>query len=75
MCYMRVNEGLLPACAKSCPTGALMFGDEAEIKKLGEERLALAKQKFGDKAQILDPDDVRVLYLIVDDKKRYSEFA
>jgi formate dehydrogenase iron-sulfur subunit len=75
MCYMRVNEGLLPACAKSCPTGALMFGDEAEIKKLGEERLALAKQKFGDKAQILDPDDVRVLYLIVDDKKKYSEYA
>lgn len=75
MCYMRVDEGLLPACAKSCPTGALNFGDEAAMKKLANERLAEAKKKHGDKAQILDIDDVRVLYLVVDDKKKYSEFA
>lgn len=75
MCYMRVNEGLKPACAKSCPTGALEFGDEEAMKKLAESRLAEAKKKYGDKAQILDAEDVRVLYLIVDDKKKYHEYA
>jgi formate dehydrogenase iron-sulfur subunit len=72
---MRVNEGLKPACAKSCPTRALNFGDEEAMKKLAEEHLAAAKKKYGDKAQILDADDVRVLYLVVDDKKKYHEYA
>lgn len=27
MCFNRVAEGLLPSCAKTCPTGAIQFGD------------------------------------------------
>jgi len=75
MCHDRVKAGLLPACAKSCPTGALMFGDEAAIKKLAEERLKAARLRYGAKAQILDPADVRVLYLVVDDYDKYMRSA
>ena len=72
MCHDRVDAGLLPACVKSCPTGALNFGEEADIKKLAKERLAEAKKKFGAKAHIEDEKDVRSLFLIVDDFVKYK---
>lgn len=71
MCFDRVEAGLQPACSKACPTGALMFGDEKEIKKLAGQRLGAAKKRFGEKAQILDQDEVRVLYLVIDEFERY----
>ena len=74
MCAERVDAGLLPACAKACPTDALNFGDEAAIKKLAKARLAEAKEKFG-KAEILNADDVRVLYLVVHDYPMYLKSA
>lgn len=74
MCSERVAAGLLPACAKACPTGALNFGDEAEIKKLANERLAGVKKKFG-KGEILDREDVRVLFLVVDEYAKYVPIA
>ena len=41
MCYNRLLEGNIPACAEACPTGATTFGDRDEI-------IALAKQKIFD---------------------------
>ncbi len=38
MCYDRVIEGNLPACAEACPTGATLFGDR-------DEMIAIAKAK------------------------------
>ncbi len=40
MCYDRVKEGLLPACADACPTGATMFGDLDELKAEAKKRIA-----------------------------------
>jgi formate dehydrogenase iron-sulfur subunit len=72
MCHDRVDAGLLPACVKACPSGALNFGEEADIKKLAKERLAEAKKNFGAKAHIEDVNDVRSLFLIVDDFVKYK---
>jgi len=74
MCFDRQAEGLEPACAKSCPTGALVFGDEADIKKLAKERLGEAKVKFG-RAELINPDEVRAIYLIVDSPEKYHKHA
>ena len=75
MCFQRVEAGLVPACAKTCPTGALNFGDEAQIKKLANERLTAAKKKFGGRGEILDLEDVRTLYLVIDEQIKYRPVA
>jgi formate dehydrogenase iron-sulfur subunit len=74
MCSDRVENGLLPACVKVCPTGAMSYGDRAEILELAQKHLALAKKKYP-KATLLDPDDVRTIYLVAFDPNLYHEFA
>jgi len=74
MCLDRLGNGLIPACVKVCPTGAMNFGDREEILAMAQKRLETVKAKYP-KAQLIDPDSIRVIYLVVDDPKLYSEFA
>jgi formate dehydrogenase iron-sulfur subunit len=74
MCLDRMSNGLIPACVKSCPTGAMAFGDRSEILALAKERLAKLKEKRPN-AQLLDADQVRVIYLVVDDPEKYHKTA
>jgi formate dehydrogenase iron-sulfur subunit len=70
----RVNNGLLPACVKTCPTGAMSFGDRDKMVSMAKERLAEVKSKFP-KATVTGLDDVRVFYLLADKPARYHEYA
>ncbi|MBN1842990.1 MAG: formate dehydrogenase [Deltaproteobacteria bacterium] len=74
MCLDRVENGLLPACVKTCPTGAMNFGDRDEMLALAKKRLAVVKKKYP-KAKLLDPDDVRVIYLVTEEPNLYHKFA
>lgn len=74
MCNDRVQNGLLPACVKTCPTGCMNFGDEQEMEALAKKRLAEVKKEFP-KAVLGDPADVRVIYLFQTDPKQYFEHA
>ena len=74
MCLDRMRDNKIPACVEACPTGALVFGEREEILKIVEERVAKLKQTHP-KAKALNPDDVRVIFIVTDDPDRYHKFA
>jgi len=74
MCFDRITHNMPPACVQSCPTGAMVFGDRKEILELAAKRVEELKKSYP-KAMALNPDDVRVIYIVTDDPKKYHEFA
>jgi formate dehydrogenase iron-sulfur subunit len=46
MCYPRIKEGKIPACAEVCPTGATLFGQKDELLQIAQERIKLEKDKY-----------------------------
>jgi len=74
MCLDRVHNGLSPACVKTCPTGAMNFGERGQMVALAKSRLSTVK-KANPKAALLDPDDVNVIYLVTEKPSLYHEFA
>ncbi len=74
MCFDRIKEGMQPACVKTCPTGAMNFGNRKEMLEKANKRLEEVKKVYKD-ALLANPDDVRVIFLLVDDPKKYHKFA
>lgn len=72
MCNDRVKAGLLPMCAKSCPTAAINFGDRDKMLDMAKKRLAVVKKEYPD-AQLVDEDNIRVVYLITDKPEYYHD--
>jgi formate dehydrogenase iron-sulfur subunit len=74
MCFDRTKEGMLPACVKTCPTGAMNFGDRKDMLERANKRLAEVKDLYKE-AMLANADDVRTIYLLGDDPKKYHKFA
>ncbi len=67
LCSDRVSVGLEPACVKTCPTGAIVFGSKDEMKVHAAERIVDLKSRGYDKAGLYDPDGVggtHVMYVL-----------
>ena len=74
MCVDRVHNGLLPACVKTCPTGAMNFGNRDKMVALANKRLDEVKSKYPN-AEVTGLDDLRVFHLLADKPKKYYEYA
>ena len=74
MCNDRVKKGLQPACVKTCPTGTMNFGELENMQAIAHERLKKVKLRYPD-ARLLDPDDVRVIFLTAFAPEKYHKYA
>ena len=67
LCSDRVAVGLEPACIKTCPTGALVFGTKDDMKLHAAERIEDLKSRGFENAGLYDPPGVggtHVMYVL-----------
>jgi len=67
LCSDRVGVGQEPACVKTCPTGALVFGSKEDMIEHAEERIVDLKSRGYKNAGLYDPPGVggtHVMYVL-----------
>ncbi|MCP4716754.1 MAG: 4Fe-4S dicluster domain-containing protein [Deltaproteobacteria bacterium] len=72
MCADRVADGLIPACAKACPTGAIAFGDKGGMLQKAHARA----QELGGTASVYGDQFVggtHVVYVLTEPPAAYEK--
>jgi formate dehydrogenase iron-sulfur subunit len=71
LCLSRIRIDLLPGCVKACPTGALTFGDKADMI---QKAYARAKELGGDASVYGDKfvGGTHVMYVLPEKKEVYD---
>jgi formate dehydrogenase iron-sulfur subunit len=67
LCSDRVSVGLEPACVKTCPTGAIVFGSKEDMIQHAGERVTDLKERGYQNAGLYDPQGVggtHVMYVL-----------
>jgi formate dehydrogenase iron-sulfur subunit len=59
-CYDRQKAGLIPACAKACPTESIQFGDLEVLRQRGKKRVQDLQERGYSDARIYDPEETSV---------------
>jgi len=76
-CYDRLQNGLMPACAKACPTQAIQFGPLPEMYKKADARLAQLQAQGNTQARLYGRDDkvyggLNAFFLLMDKPEVYG---
>jgi formate dehydrogenase iron-sulfur subunit len=76
-CYDRQKSGLVPACAKVCPTESIVFGRLDDLRARGAERVQQLQQNGYSDAQLYDPTETSVrgihaFFLILGEPEAYG---
>jgi formate dehydrogenase iron-sulfur subunit len=59
-CYDRQKAGLIPACAKACPTESIQFGDLEVLRQRGKKRVQDLQARGYSDARIYNPQETSV---------------
>jgi formate dehydrogenase iron-sulfur subunit len=77
LCYDRQREGMVPACAKACPTESIQFGDVDELKDRARRRVEQLQAR-GVNASLYGVDsessvgDLHAFFLLTDRPEVYN---
>lgn len=76
-CYDRQKSGLVPACAKVCPTESIVFGRLDDLRVLAKERVRTLQENGYTDAQLYDPKETSVrglhaFFLILGEPEAYG---
>jgi formate dehydrogenase iron-sulfur subunit len=78
LCYDRIGDGLMPACAKACPTESIQFGDLDELRGRAQQRLDSLHEQGETTARLYghDPEDGvggdGAFFLLLDEPEVYG---
>src|SRR6266542_1716919 len=76
-CYDRQKSGLVPACAKVCPTESIVFGRLDDLRAQGAKRVQQLQEAGYSDAQLYDPTETSVrgihaFFLILGEPEAYG---
>ena len=77
LCYDRQKDGLVPACAKACPTESIHFGEIDDLKTQARDRVATLRERgVGAYLYGVDEDtsvgDLNAFFLLTDAPGTYN---
>ena len=78
LCYDRLGAGLMPACAKACPTESIQFGPLDELRDRAQDRVADLHDAGRSEARLYgaDPADgiggAGAMFLLLDEPEVYG---
>jgi formate dehydrogenase iron-sulfur subunit len=79
LCYDRQKEGMIPACAKACPTQSILFGDLEELRQRAQKRVGMLHERgitdayiYGGEDEHTDVGPLNAFFLLVDKPQVYN---